>query len=370
MKKIAFSCLLSIIVSASAFSQLTTAPDGGNKKAMVAERIGITDVTIHFDRPGVKGREGKIWGQLVHVGYADLGFGTSKQAPWRAGANENTTIEFSTDVTIEGQPLAAGKYGFFIAYDPNECTLIFSKTTTSWGSFFYKPEEDVLRVKVKPVATDKSVEWLKYEFMNETENSATVALLWEKLMIPFKVEVDLNKLQLESFRRELRGERSFSPGWQSYQQAARYTADKNIDLEEGLKWADQAISDQFVGDANFVTLSTKADILNKLGRSAEADTMMKKALPMGNMLQIHQYGRQLLAQKKSKEALEVFKMNNQKNPNQFTTLMGLTRGYSANGDYKNALKYANLALPLAPGQQAKNQVETMIQKLKDGKDVN
>ena len=116
-------------------------PDGGNKKAMVGERIGITDVTIHYDRPGVKGREGKIWGQLVHTGYADLGFGTSKAAPWRAGANENTTIEFSTDVMIEGQTLPAGKYGFFIAYDPNECTLIFSKNTTSWGSFFYKTQK-------------------------------------------------------------------------------------------------------------------------------------------------------------------------------------------------------------------------------------
>jgi tetratricopeptide (TPR) repeat protein len=370
MKKIVFSWFLFTVITTTGFSQLTTPPDGGNKKAMVGERIGITDVTIHYDRPGVKGREGKVWGQLVHTGYADLGFGTSKAAPWRAGSNENTTIEFSTDVKIEGQLLAAGKYGFFIAYDPHESTLIFSKNSTSWGSYFYRDAEDALKVKVKPVAIDKSVEWLKYEFMNETDNSATIALSWEKLMIPFKVEVDLDKLQLESFRRELRGERSFSPGWQSFYQAARYTADRNTALEEGLKWADQAISDPFVGDANFQTLSTKAEILAKLGRNSEADTLMKKALPMGNMQQIHQYGRQLLAQKKNKEALEVFKMNNQKNPTQFVTLMGLIRGYSANADYKNALKYANLALPLAPGQQAKTQVETMIQKLKDGKDVN
>jgi tetratricopeptide (TPR) repeat protein len=301
---------------------------------------------------------------------ADLGFGTSKAAPWRAGANENTTIEFSTAVKIEGQSLPAGKYGFFIAYDTIECTLIFSKNTTSWGSYFYDDKEDALRVKVKPAATDKSVEWLKYEFMNETDNSATIALLWEKMLIPFKAEVDLDRLQLESFRRELRGERSFSPGWQSYQQAAKYTSDKNIALEEGLKWADQAINDQFVGNANFVTLSTKAEILAKLGRMNEADTLMKKAVPLGTMQQIHQYGRQLLTEKKYKDALEVFKMNSVKNPNQFTTLMGLTRGYSANADYKNALKYATLALPLAPGQQAKTMVETMVQKLKDGKDVN
>src|SRR5258706_4026365 len=370
MNKIIVLSLLSLFATINLFSQLTVPPDGGNKKAMVSERIGITDVTVHYDRPGVKGREGKIWGQLVHTGYADLNFGTSKQAPWRAGANENTTIEFSTDVMIEGQPLPAGKYGFFIAYDPAEPTLIFSKNTTSWGSFFYKPEEDVLKVKVKPVVTDKSTEWLKYEFMNETENSATIALVWEKLMIPFKVEVDLNKIQLESVRRELRGERSFSPGWQSFQQAARYTADKNIDLEEGLQWADHSISDQFVGEGNFMTLSTKAAILMKLGKNAEADTLMKKAVPLGNMGQIHQYGRQLLTEKKSKEALEVFKTNFQKNPDQFTTLMGLTRGYSANADYKNALKYANLALAKAPGQPAKTQVEGMIQKLKEGKDVN
>ena len=116
-------------------AQLTTPPNGGNKKAVVGERIGITDVTIHYDRPGVKGRENKVWGQLVQAGYNDLGFGNTKTAPWRAGANENTTIEFSTDVKIEGQPLAAGKYGFFIAYDPNECTLIFSKNSSNaWSS--------------------------------------------------------------------------------------------------------------------------------------------------------------------------------------------------------------------------------------------
>src|SRR4029079_15198782 len=200
MKKI-FAILLSLALFQVAFSQiiLTALPNGGNKKAAVSERGGITDVTIQYNRPGVKGREGKIWGQLIPVGYTDQGFGSSKAAPWRAGANENTTIEFSNDVKIEGQPLPAGRYGFFVAYDPNECTLIFSKNSTAWGSFFYDPKEDALQVKVKPVALDKSVEWSKYEFMNQTENSATIALQWEKLSIPFKVEVDYVKTQLEAF---------------------------------------------------------------------------------------------------------------------------------------------------------------------------
>src|SRR5687767_7338678 len=164
MKKI-ISVVLGCHFILACAAQLITPPDGGNKKAMVGERIGITDVTIRYDRPALKGREGKIWGQLVHTGFSDLGFGTSKAAPWRAGANENTTIEFSTEVKVEGQPIPAGRYGFFIAYDPNQSTLIFSKNSTSWGSYFYEPSEDVLRVNVKPVVLDRPVEWLQYEFI-------------------------------------------------------------------------------------------------------------------------------------------------------------------------------------------------------------
>jgi len=369
MRKFFLLLASTIVLLSTLDAQLTSLPNGGNKKAMVAERIGITDVVINYNRPGVKGREGKIWGQLIPAGFNDLGFGTSKAAPWRAGANENTTIQFSDDVKIEGQPLAAGTYGFFVAYDPNECTLIFSKNSTSWGSFFYDDKEDVLRVKVKPVALDKSVEWLKYEFTNETENSATVALQWEKLSIPFKVEVDYVKTQLEAFRRELRDQRSFSQGWRPYQQAAQFTINRNIDLDEGLQWADQAISGA-VGQANFTTLSTKASVLSKMGRDKEADSIMKQALPLGSMAELHTYGRQLLQQKRMKEALEVFQMNFKKYPNQFTTLMGLVRGYSANADYKNALKYANQALAQAPDAGNKSSVEEMIRKLKEGKDVN
>lgn len=368
MKKL-FSILISFGLACSSFSQiiLTTLPSGGNKKATVSERVGITDVTIHYDRPGVKGREGKIWGQLIPVGYTDQGFGSSKAAPWRAGANENTTIEFSNDVKIEGQPLAAGKYGFFVAYDPNECTLIFSKNNSSWGSFFYKPEEDALRVKVKPVALDKSVEWLKYEFMNQTENAATVGLQWEKTMIPFKIETDYVKDQLASFRNELRNSKGFE--WRAWDQAAAWCLQRNTNLEEALLWADTAISVNFGGDHSFAGYATKAGILSKLGRNDEAAALMKTAMPLGTMTDLHQYARTLIALKKPKEALEVFKMNYSKNPNQMTTLIGLVRGYAANGDYKTALDYANKAMTVVDSQNRSN-LQTMVDKLKQGKDVN
>jgi len=343
-------------------------PSGGNKKASVSEQIGITAVTIHYDRPGVKEREGKVWGELVHLGFADPEFGTSKSSPWRAGANENTTIEFSTDVMIEGESLPAGKYGFFIAYGPNESTLIFSKNSGSWGHYYYSEKEDALRVKVKPVALDKSVEWLKYEFSQQTENSAVVTLQWEKLSIPFKIEVDYLKTQIASFRQELRTDKGFY--WLSWNQAANWCLQRNTNLEEALLWADSASSRNFGGEFVFAPWVTKAKILEKLGRNEEAAAVMKKALPMGSIIDIHQYGRQLLSLKQPKEALDVFKLNFTKYPNQFTTLMGLVRGYSGVGDFKNALKYANLAIPQAPDEQNKKSVQGMIDKLKEGKDVN
>ncbi|MBC7828668.1 MAG: DUF2911 domain-containing protein [Chitinophagaceae bacterium] len=368
MKKICGLTTVLIFLCIYSFAQLTTTPSGGNKKAWVGEQIGLTAVEIHYDRPGIKGREGKIWGQLVHTGFADQGFGSSKAAPWRAGANENTTIHFSTDVKIEGKELSSGTYGLFIAYDSNESTIIFSKNSVSWGSYYYDEKEDALRVKVKPSATDKSVEWLKYEFSNQTDNSATVNLLWEKLSIPFKIEVDLVKTQLAVFRNELRNRQGFV--WQTWDQAAQWALQNNTNLEEALRWSDSATSPIFGGNSHFQPFATKAQLLQKMGKTAEADALMKSAMPMANMQELHQYGRQLLSQKKNKEALEVFKINASKNPNQFTTLMGLVRGHSANSDYKTALKFAKQALPLSPNPLNKTNVEAMIGKLEQGKDVN
>jgi hypothetical protein len=361
--------IVAIALYCAAHAQgLITPPDGGNKKASVSERIGITDVTIHYDRPAVKGREGKIWGQLVQYGFNDEGFGTSKAAPWRAGANENTTISFSTDVTVEGKPLAAGTYALFMAMSEGGATVIFSNNSTSWGSFFYKPEEDALRVDVKTIPQPVSTERLKFEFMDQTDNSATVNLLWEKLRIPFKVQVDYEKTQLESFRRELRTDKGFR--WEAWLEAVDFCLQRNTNLDEALQWSDYAINAVFVGQKNFRTLSTKANVLAKLGRNAEAEQLMKDALPLATMQELHNYGRRLLREKKPAEALEVFKMNGQKNPNIFTTNMGLMRGYSANGDFKNALKYAKAALPQAPDKPNKDAVEGFIKTLETGKDIN
>jgi tetratricopeptide (TPR) repeat protein len=370
--KFMFSKMLAIALLFSTLqgsAQTLTMPvDGSNRKASVSERIGLTDVTINYDRPAVKGREGKIWGQLVHYGFKYQDFGTSKAAPWRAGANENTTITFSTDVKIEGKPLAAGTYAIFMAMQADAATVIFSKNATSWGSYFYDEKEDALRVDVKTGPLSNLVERLTFDFSEQAENSAVVALTWEKLRIPFRVEVDVVQTQLASFRRELRNVKGFE--WQNVVQAANWCVEKNVNLDEANAWADYAMSADLGNTRNFQTLSCKANVLNKLGKTADADKLMKEALPMGKMQEVHTYARGLLTQKRSKEAFDVFKMNYDKNPNEFMAMMGIIRGYSAMGDYKKALELAEKAAAKAPDAGSKSNVAKFIDLLKAGKDVN
>ncbi len=369
--KHALQIALLIILSASTVHSqimpLTTEPDGGNKKASVFEQIGIVKITIAYSRPGVKGREGNIWNTPVaHYGFVDLGHGTSTAAPWRAGANENTTMSFSHPVKIEGKDLPAGAYGFFISLGEQESTLIFSKISNSWGSFYYDPTEDALRVTVKNQSLDKSVEWLKYEFINQTDNSATIALSWEKRMIPFKVEADVQGLQIASFKSDFRTTRPAD----DYVQAANYCLENNIELEQALAWMDRGIYFRIMGEKNFRTLSTKAAILIKMNRVDEAKKVMEEALPMGTMIDIHQYARTLLNAKQTQEAFKIYKSNYEKYPNEFTANVGMGRGYSAMGEYKKALSYMKVALPKAPNNFYKNAIETMIKKLEEGTDIN
>lgn len=365
--------LLTIALMATAFcgiSQilpLTAAPDGGNKKASVSEQIGIVKIGINYSRPGVKGREGRIYNTpIAHYGFVDQGHGTSYSTPWRAGANENTTFSFSQPVKIEGKDLPAGTYGFFIALGESESTLIFSTVSTSWGSFYYDPSFDALRVTVKNKTLDKSVEWLKYEFTDQTDSSAVVAMSWEKRMIPFRIDADVKKLQMASFRREFMTTRNY----EDFIQAAQYCLDNNMELEQALAWMDRAISFRIMGRANYRTLSTKAAILTRMGRVEEARKIMDEALPMGTMIEIHFYGRQLLSMKQTADALKVFKLNYDKHPKEYTTTLGMARAYSATGDFKKALGFAKTALPLVPDPGSKTRVEGMIKLLEEGKDIN
>jgi len=191
MKRFAFSCALVLIVAllvppSHAVAQGAKVP--ASLKAAVMQRLGAdTDVTIVYSRPGVKGRQ--IWGALVPYGMAPGNqYSKNQPFPWRAGANENTTIELSKDVLIEGKPLAAGKDGLHLVPGEKEWTIIFSKNNSAWGSFSYNPQEDALRVTVKPVAAP-SQEWLTFGFDDLAGKSAMAFLYWEKVKVPFKISL-------------------------------------------------------------------------------------------------------------------------------------------------------------------------------------
>ncbi|MBA4053194.1 MAG: hypothetical protein C0490_00635 [Marivirga sp.] len=364
--------IMIIFLCATSFSvaqimPLTSEPDGGNKKASISEQVGIVKISIAYSRPGVKGREGKIWNTPVaHYGFVDQGHGTSTSAPWRAGANENTTVSFSHPVKVEGKDLPAGTYGFFISLGEEESTLIFSKISNSWGSFYYDPAEDALRVTVKNKVLDKSEEWLKYEFIEQTDNSVTIAMSWEKRMIFFKIEADTKALQIAAFKNDFRTTRPYY----DYIQAAYYCIRNDVELEQALAWMDRAIYFRVMGEKNFRTLSTKAAVLMKMDRVDEAKKVMEEAVPMGTMFDVHYYARTLLGMKRVDEAFKIFKANIDKYPNEFTTNVGMGRAYSAMGNYKKALTYMKAALPKAPDETNKENVSGMIIKLEGGKDIN
>src|SRR6266436_6812837 len=167
-----------------------------SQRAVVTQRIGLTDITIVYYEPSVGGRE--IWGKTIPYGKV-----------WRAGANQNTTITFADDVSVEGKPLAAGIYGLHVIPNEDHWTIIFSKNSTSWGSFSYDEKEDALRVTTKPQAADFR-EALTYTFEDLKPESAAATLRWDKLAVPFHISVDVKAITERSIRNQLRNTGGFT----------------------------------------------------------------------------------------------------------------------------------------------------------------
>jgi tetratricopeptide (TPR) repeat protein len=361
---VAIVALVCLLTAASADAQVVTLPPSGdNQKATVIQHIGLVEVRIDYSSPDVHGpngedRAGKIWGELVPWGMQNLGFGTAKESPWRAGANENTVFTVSHDVTIEGKKLAAGSYGLHMAPQPDEWTIIFSTNSSSWGSFFYDPAEDALRVTVKPEKSEYH-EWLTYEFIDRQPDRATVALEWENLRVPIEIVVpDPVDLYIANLRNELRSSKGF--GWQGWNQAANYLLQNDRNLDEALHWADAAISRPFVGQENFNTLQTKALILTKMGRKTEADPVIAKLLATGNETQVNNLGYGFLNQLKDTDrAIEIFTRNVAANPKSWNAHDSLAEGYAAKGDKARAKEHYQHALSMAPDNQ-KKRIEAIL----------
>jgi tetratricopeptide (TPR) repeat protein len=301
---------------------------------------------------------------------ATLGFGTcGAECPWRGGANENTVFAVSHDVEIEGKTLPAGRYGLHFIPGAEAWTLIFSKNSTAWGSFFYDAKEDQLRVTVTPAKAEYS-EFLTYEFIDRQPDRATVALRWERLQVPWSIRVpDVTTLWLDAIRRDMRNAPGFS--WLHQQAAAQFCLQNKVNLEEALGWARQAANPQVGGQENFTTLMTVAGLLEATGKAADGAAMVERALnhPASDAIALHQYGRQLVAQKRAADALKVFETNARRFNGAWPTQVGLMRGYAALGRTKEALDAARKALAQAPDDLNRRNLENLIARLEAGQPI-
>ncbi len=367
MKKSYSKALVFVVLTALGFStnlkaQLTL--PAGSPEAEVSQRVGITDITIHYNRPYVKGRE--IWGKLVPYGFNDLGFGTSKSAPWRAGADYNTTIEFTHDSKIEGKDVKAGKYALFFAIEESgDVTGILSSNTTSWGSYFYDEAEDVLRFSTKTKDLENSVEMLTFSFDTADATSTTASLKWAKKEIPFKIEVPVTDIVMKGIANDLRNPKGFQQS--TWDQAANYAFNAG-DLDQALEWVNTSISGKFFSKETFSNLALKSQILAKQGKAAEATNFLDKAVALGNVREVYGAGTQLIGTNNTK-ALSILKANVKTNKGAWPSNYGLARAYSAVGDIKNAIKAINKSLTVAPAN-FKPRLEQALERLKKGEDIN
>lgn len=350
--------LLALIFSASAVNGQINAPRG-SQHATVTQRVGTSDITINYSRPSVKGRE--IWGKLVPYGMTNLGFGTATASPWRAGADENTTITFSHDAKVEGKDIKAGTYGLHIEVkEGDKATIILSHDINSWGSYFYDPANDALRADINTNEVAHK-ELLTYEFNSLTPTTAVASLVWEKKEFPFTVEFDVTEIVLTEFRDKSQGQLGFAR--QNWEQAAGFSLNNGGDLNEALGWIDGAIDGNFYSQKTFNNLALKGQILKKMGKTEEYTALMDEAAEIANMNQLNALGYQMMNAKDYETALKFFKLNVKNNPKNANVHDSLGECYKTMGDKKNAIKYLKKSLSLDPPANVKANSEKLLAEL-------
>jgi hypothetical protein len=256
------------LAAIAAASLLATAPARADLKtprvspdAVVKQTIGTTDLTVTYCRPGVKSRV--IWGDLVPY-----------DKPWRTGANEATNFTTTDPIQFGGQKLAAGSYALLTIPGKDEWTVVLNSEKDLWGAFEYKPDKDVLRVKVKPTAAEAQ-EWMEFGFEDLTPNSANLVLRWEKLEVAVPISVDVNALVLANARAEMA---SVKPDdWRTPLQAANFCFANEVALEEGRKWLDKSLA----VEKTFGNLTLLAKWQMKDGKKQEAIATAEQAVALG-----------------------------------------------------------------------------------------
>jgi tetratricopeptide (TPR) repeat protein len=304
-----------------------------SQRATVGQTVGLTEIRITYDRPLVNKRE--IWGKLVPY-----------DSVWRAGANENTVIAFSSPVRVGGHDLPAGRYGVHMIPTASEWTVILSRQADAWGSFSYDPKEDALRVTAVPVAAPFQ-EALGYTLDDPGTGSLVATMHWEKLAVPFTVEVDHKRVVVDSLRQQLRGLGRFF--WQPWVQAAAWCAGNDVNLEEAAQWAQSSIAI----NENFTNLRVKATLLEKMGDATNAAQLRSRSFELATEPDINAYGYQLLGEGKVDSAIVVFQKNAKDHPKSWNVYDSLGEAYATKGDKRRAVEQYNKAREMTkdPAQQ-------------------
>lgn len=237
-------------------------------KVVETQTLGVTEITLDYHAPAVRERD--ILTQVIPF--------EGEPVPWRAGANMNTRIHFSTDVQIEGQKIPSGSYGLhLIPHRDQAWTLVLAHQDNLWGSYYLEEADIFKKIAVQPATCDFR-EYLSYEFGERTGSSLVVALEWAELKVPFSITVDLEKTVLAQLRYELRGQNTNR--WEAWNDAARWCLDHQYNLEEALSWANRSINGGFGGFAankNLTNLGTKVEVLAALDQGEAIDTILKEA---------------------------------------------------------------------------------------------
>lgn len=329
----------------------------GSPRVQETQRLGITKITLDYGSPALRNRD--VWNDVVPQGGDPIA--------WRAGANMATTIEFSTDVQIEGEPLKAGKYGFHIIPENDTYTLLFAHNFDQWGSYYLDTEKDItLKVTVNPEPCAIS-ERLDFEFLNRTENSLVIGLEWGEKRIPFKIEVDLNKTVVESLRSELRGINTYH--WQAWNDAARWCLDHNTNIEQAYEWVNRSINGGYNGFAahrDIRNLVTKINLIAKLGKTGDLQPTIDEA----QSLVIQDWEANYLTQTLLRDGfyeqgLKLTDQNLKTFPKAWFLHLNKALGHYFLGDKKKALSGANKALTLAP-EPRKSRIKEIISEINAG----
>jgi len=325
------TALAVVLLAVPAAAQTIQGLPRPSPEATVMQRVGISNVTIHYHRPSVNNRE--IWGALVPYGQV-----------WRAGANDNTTIAFEDPVKVEGKDLAAGTYGLHMIPGEDEWTVVFSTNSTSWGSFTYDQAEDALRVTVRPEKAPYA-EQLAYGFEDVTDQGAFVTLHWAELKVPFEIAFDTHALALADIREQLRHLPGFN--WQGWAAAAGYLANADIEHEQALEWIDRSIEMAENGQ----NLGLKVRLLRQLDRDEEARQTLARALEVSNEAQTNQLGYVFLFGGDADTAIEVFQKNVDEYPESWNVYDSLGEAYAVKGETARARELYQKALSMAPEAQ-------------------